>query len=174
MKINMILKYPILTLLSRGKRSFENMGRLVKRSGDTVSRWLRPEEISLEEIHYLCKMFFSNSPKLFVSIDDTLIKKFYSRFMQGAGMHFDNTLYRRIMAYRTVVGIISNGKYSMPFGFEFIFAKELIDASNEKYLNKDEIAKIFVKTAQKLFPSKKLIVVVDGLYTTINICAMVC
>ena len=88
--------------------------------------------------------------------------------MQGAGMHFDNQYYRRIMAYRLVFGVVTNGKYLMPFGCEFLFAQELIEASKDKGLSKDDIAKMLVKIAQKLFPDKKLIVVVDGLYSTVK------
>ena len=49
-----------------------------------------------------------------------------------------------------------------------MFAKELIDSIENKFPSKDEIAKMFVRTAQRLFPNTKLIVVVDGLYSSIN------
>jgi hypothetical protein len=37
---------------------------------------------------------------------------------------------------------------------------------NGEILSKNDIAKIFVLTILKLFPKEKIIVVVDGLYTT--------
>ena len=36
--LNTVLTYPILTIVSTGKRSFENLGRFLKKSGDTISR----------------------------------------------------------------------------------------------------------------------------------------
>ena len=44
----------------------------------------------------------------------------------------------------------------------------MLDLSKEKFPTKDEIAKKIVGTAIKMFPDAKLIVVVDGLYTTIE------
>lgn len=47
--LNNITSYPFLTILTDvGKRSFENMGRLIKKSGDTIGRILRPGQESLE------------------------------------------------------------------------------------------------------------------------------
>ena len=111
MQISTILKYPILVLLSTGKKSFENLGRFVGKSGDTISRLLQPSELSLEETRYIFKSMFKNSRKLFLTIDDTLIKKFYSKYMQGAGLFFDSKNYRRVMAYKIIAGRITNGKF---------------------------------------------------------------
>lgn len=48
--LNSITTYPFLTILTNiGKRSFENMGRLVKKSGDTIGRILRPGAESIDE-----------------------------------------------------------------------------------------------------------------------------
>jgi hypothetical protein len=168
MQISMILKYPILTMLSIGKKSFENMGQLIERSGDTVARLLNPSAISLVESRFICKSMFKKRSKLFVIIDDTLIKKIHSKFMQGAGMFFDTKIGKRIMAYRLVAGIITDGKFAIPIDCAYLFAKELIDATNRKFPTKDEIAENFIRTAQKLFPDIKLIILVDGLYATVN------
>ncbi len=77
-----VLKYPVLTLLSRGKRSFENMGLLIQRSGDTVKRLLHPAAHSFNVSRSICQSMFAKNEILCVGIDDTLLRKIYSRFMQ--------------------------------------------------------------------------------------------
>ena len=168
MQISTILKYPILVLLSTGKKSFENLGRFVGKSGDTISRLLQPSELSLEEARYICKSMFKNSRKLFLTIDDTLIKKFYSKYMQGAGLFFDSKNYRRVMAYKIIAGLITNGKFIIPINFAYLFSRELIESCSNKFESKDEIIRSIIRTAQELFPEIEITVVVDGLYSTVN------
>ena len=85
-----VITYPILTLLSTiGKKSFENLGRLINRSGDTVHRLLHPAEYSFLSSRNIAKKIFIKRKTLYIGIDDTLIKKFYAKVMQGAGMFFD-------------------------------------------------------------------------------------
>ena len=163
-----VLKYPVLTLLSRGKRSFEQMGLLIQRSGDTVKRLLHPAKYSFQAAQDICQSMFARNETLCVGIDDTLLRKIYSKFMQGSGMFFDTKIGRSIMAYKLVICIITDGKFAVPIDCAYMFAKEILDEINEKFPTKDAIAKSFVKTAIKLFPDKKIIVVVDGLYTSVE------
>jgi len=67
-----VLKYPVLTILSRGKRSFENMGLLIQRSGDTVKRLLHPAEHSFQVSRDISKSMFEKAKTLCVGIDDTI------------------------------------------------------------------------------------------------------
>jgi hypothetical protein len=98
-----VVIYQILILLSTiGKKSFENLGHLIQRSGDTVHRLLNPAEISLQQSRSIAQKMFSGRRTLFVGIDDTLLKKIYSKLMQGAGMFFDTSIGRQIMAFRLV------------------------------------------------------------------------
>ncbi len=164
-----VLTYPLLILLSTiGKKSFENMGRLVQRSGDTIFRLLHPAEVSFQQARSIAQSIFTKKKTLYVGIDDTLIKKIYSTYMQGTGMWFDTKIGRCIMAFRLVIGVVTDGRFSIPIDCAYLFAKELLDLSGEKFPTKDEIAKTVIETAIKLFPDIKLIVVVDGLYTSIE------
>jgi hypothetical protein len=60
LKISMILKYPTLNLLSIGKKSFENLGKIIHKTGKTISRWLQPNTVSLEYAQYLCQLMLRN------------------------------------------------------------------------------------------------------------------
>lgn len=163
-----IITYPILTLLSTCKRSFEGMGLLLQKSGDTVRRLLHPAPASFQLSRNISQCMFKGRKTLLIGIDDTLVKKIYSQFMQGAGMFYDTKIGRCIMAYRLVIGVITDGRFAIPFDCAYLFAKELIDQIDQKFLTKDDIAKSFVETAIKLFPGVKMIVVVDGLYSSVE------
>jgi len=135
-------------------------------SGDTFARRLQPAEVSLKQAQSISQSMFRKKKKLYCIIDDTLIKKFFSLYMQGAGMFFDTKIGRQIMAYRLVIGMISDGKFAIPFDCAYLFSKELTDELDDKFPSKEDIAKAFVLTAMKLFPNAKLIICADGLYAT--------
>jgi hypothetical protein len=162
------LIYPALIILSRSKRSFEYMGLLIGRSGDTVKRLLHPAGYSFEVSRNICKSILLKEKIVYVGIDDTLLKKIYSKFMQGAGMFFDTKIGRRIMAYRLAICMITNGKIAIPIDCAYMFSKEVLDEIEEKFPSKDEIAKSFVNAARKLFADAKIVIVVDGLYSTVG------
>ena len=168
LNISTVLKYPLVVLLSTGKKSFENMGRFIKKSGDTISRLLQPASISFECAQRISKSMFQNKKKLFITIDDTLVKKIYSKFMQGAGMFYDTKLGKQIMAYKLVIGLISDGKFAIPINCAYLFSKELIDQLDKKFATKTDIAKKLVMSAIKLFPGVKIITLADGLYATVK------
>ena len=165
----MILKYPILNLMSIGKKSFENLGRVIHKSGKTISRLLQPAPVSLKYAQYLCQSTFRDRKKLYCVIDDTLIKKIYSQSMQGSGMFFDGVSGKQIMAYRLVACLLSDGKIAIPIECSYLFSKELLNLIPEKFQTKEDIAKCFITVAIELFGKDKIIVVADGLYATVKI-----
>jgi len=169
LNISMILKYPILNLMSIGKKSFENLGRVIYKSGKTISRMLQPASVSLDHAQYLCQSAFQNKKKLLCIIDDTLIKKVYSQVLQGAGMFYDGKTGKQIMAYRLIICLISDGKLAMPIECAYLFSKELLDLIPDKFQSKEDIAKTCINLAIKLFSKEKIVVVADGLYATVSI-----
>jgi len=169
LNISMILKYPTLNLLSIGKKSFENLGKVVRKTGKTISRWLQPSKMSLEYAQYMCQTMFEHKKKLLCVIDDTLIKKIYSQEMQGAGMFYDSKIGRKIMAYRLVACLISDGKFAIPIECAYLFPNEILELIPEKFQSKEDIAKSFIDLAIRLFGKERIIVVADGLYATVNL-----
>lgn len=164
-----ILTYPFLVILSIGKKSFENMGRFIQTSGRTVAGLLQPAEISFSIAHQICQSIFSVKKKLFLIVDETLIKKIYATNMRGTGMFYDTKIGRCVNAFRLVTAMISDGKYAIPIGCSYLFAKELLDLCSEKFPSKDDIAKSFIRTAIKLFPNATTFLLADGLYATIGL-----
>lgn len=165
MLINISLCYSVLTILSIGKKSFENLGRFIKKSGDTARRMLNPASATLLLMQKLAQKMFQDCEVLTLSIDDTLIKKIYSRCMVGSGEFFDTKIGRKIVAYKLMAAMIGNGKYIMPIGCGFMFASELL-TSSDRAKTKLDFIKEFVKLAHQLFPNVKIILVADGLFST--------
>ena len=168
LEVSTALKYPVLAILSIGKKSFENMGRFMRKSGDTIARLLQPAKTSFSHAQGISQEIFNNKKKLFVIIDDTLIKKIFSRYMQGSGSFFDTKIGRRIKAYKLVLGMISDGTFAVPIDAAYLFSKELADEMQEKEMSKEAIAQTFIMLAVKLFPNTKFIILADGLYANVS------
>ena len=163
---NTVLNYSFAAILSTGKLSFENVGRILQTSGDTAKRLLPSKKKSLEVCQSICRWFFRKDKRIYVTVDDTLLKKFYSRYMQGTGYFYDSKMGRRINAYKLILGIISNKKFAIPSFCAYLFSKELEQYLSEPPKNKFELTKACVELAMQLFPDKEIIVVADGLYAT--------
>lgn len=163
---NNIATYSLLTILtSIGKKSFENMGRLIKKSGDTIGRMLRPGQESLEASKKIAQQIFANKKDLLVVIDETTIKKIHARMIEGTSWLFDTKIGRSINAYRLMVGAISDGKFTVPINAAFTFGSELYKNAREA---KIVTVKYFIATASFLLPDKKFIAVLDGAFATLT------
>ena len=163
---NIILEYPLLVIKSIGKCSFEALGRIARKSADTIVRLLVPAEENFKALHHLAHTLFQSDEKLYLILDDTIVKKVFSRYMEGAGRFFDTRIGRRIMGYKLLVAAVTNGIHTIPLAGEFLFSPELL---KDPIPSKDEIIKRFIKIAIHLFPHKKIIVVADGAFATIEL-----
>jgi hypothetical protein len=152
-------------LINTGKRSFENMGRFIKKSGETVSRMLRPGLESLELSKKIAQEMFSKKKELFVVIDETMIRKMYSQVMEGAWGLFDTKIGRCVKAYKLIIGSITDGKYTIPINAAFTFGKEFYENPSKA---QEVTVQLFIKTAQHLFPTAKFIAVLDGAFATVE------
>jgi DDE family transposase len=163
---NNITTYPFLTILINvGKRSFENMGRFIKKSGDTISRMLRPGGESLEASKKIAQQIFANKKTLIVTIDETTIKKIYSQMMEGTGWLFDTKIGRSINAYKLITASITDGKFTVPICAAFTFGREFYKNPSEA---QEVTVRFFIKTASDLFPSVKIIASLDGAFATVS------
>jgi hypothetical protein len=103
----------------------------------------------------LAQQHFKDEKRLFVIIDDTLIKKIYVLRMQGSGQFFDTKIGRRITAFRLVAGMIEGRKVALPFECSYLFSKDVSNLITKQTVTKDAIAKAIVMRAIELFPNKK-------------------
>lgn len=164
--INNIAAYSLLTILvTIGKRSFENLGKLIKKSGDTIRRLLRPGSVSLAASKTVAQQIFANKKEVLVIIDETTIKKTYSKLIEGTSWFFDTKIGRSITAYKLIVGAISDGKFTIPINAAFSLAKEFYHNPREA---QEATVRHFIASAQSLFPAKKIIAVLDGAFATVK------
>lgn len=164
--LNNITTYPFLTMLTKtGKKSFENMGRFIKKSGDTIGRILRPGQESLDQSKKIAQKVFANKKELLVAIDETNIKKIFAQMMWGTSWLFDTKIGRCINAYRLIIGAITDGKFTVPINAAFTFGKEFYDDACSA---KEATVRHFVTTAISLFPGKLIIAVLDGAFATVK------
>ncbi len=62
------------------------MSAIVNKSGSRIRRWLNPSNNFFDQMMAtIAKQLFANKKKLYLAIDDTLIKKAYSKQMVGSG-----------------------------------------------------------------------------------------
>lgn len=80
------------------------------------------------------------------------------------------------MAFKLMVGMISDGKHAIPFDCAYLFTKELVELAKMKQMakSKNQIAIAFIKIAQKLFPNTKIIMLADGLYSNVEVLEWCC
>lgn len=163
---NTIASYPLLTILtSVGKRSFENMGRIIKKSGETVSRMLQPGQESLDASKKIAQQIFAHKATLVVAIDHTAIQKIYSQMIQGVWGIFDTKIGRSINAYKLIVASITDGKFTVPIGAAFSFGKEFYKNPSKA---QEVTVKFFIKVAQDLFPNADIITSLDGAFASVS------
>jgi len=160
---NIGLTYPILVITSTTKRSFEALGGIVSKSGDTIKRLLTPADKNFDLLGKIATKFFAGKKELVLAIDDTLIKKTHSRLMQGSGQFFDTVIGRKIMAFKLLCLVVTDGDYTFPLFASFLFSKELM---TEPGLSKEDLVKNMILSAMKLFHNIKLIVAADGAFAT--------
>jgi DDE family transposase len=155
---NIAIAYPVL-LITSIRKGFEAFGRVVGKTGKTVARWLLEAQVYYDQITILLRYQFRNAKQLVLVVDDTLIKKIYSQLMEGSGLFYDTQARRRIIAYKLLAAMLTDGKQAIPFSSTFLFSKELLP--NPKESKYDWIKKI-IRMIQLLFPNVRIIVTADG------------
>lgn len=165
------LKYPLIVMLSIGKKSFENLGRHAGQDGYAFSKCLQPKETSYQLLQNMTVSMFAKATKLVLAIDETILRKIFSAYMQGTGRHFDSKIGHRIIAYKLIVAVITDGHYVMPVFAEYLFTPELIEQMEQKPLSKEGLIKNLISLAHALFPSKHIIIAADGAFASKNFLA---
>jgi Transposase DDE domain len=169
MRLAQNLTYSVLSILSTAKNSFENFGKMICKSGKTIARWLSHEEKVFNNLKKIALAAFLNKKKLFLIIDDSFIRKIHSLCIEGTGWFYDTKLHRSNPALRLILAILSDGKINIPIYDNFWLCSELIKASCIQNQTKEAFIKAAYQIVQDLFPAAEIIVLVDGLFATIEL-----
>lgn len=159
-------EYPILLLKSTGIKNLTQLAAVAGKSDKTICRALLSLDSIFPMLAQISKKMFRNKKELFLIIDDSLIKKIYSKLLRGAGKHFDQKIGRRVMSFKIQLGCISDGKNIIPLTFSYLFSKE---NPHEFAPSKLDLFKTTVLQAQDQFPNIKITVLADGLFSTTEI-----
>lgn len=108
---NMSIDYSLLLIMSIGKKSFTQLGNVIKKSRDTIRRMLQPNENNFTLMMLIAHQIFRNSKTLYLTLDDTILRKIYSMFMEGSCEFFDTKMGRKIKAYKLLIAGLTDGKY---------------------------------------------------------------
>ena len=158
--------YPILLIKSIGKKSFQSLGEIVGKVGKTIKRWMKPSDQIFKENIAIAKWLFANKKTLYLSIDDTLIHKLYSKIMQGTGWFYDSKIGKDLISFKLLCAAIGDSRCLIPVAALFLFDKNLCDTEIK---SRDDIVKSIIISVLSAFKDKKVIVVMDGLFATIDI-----
>lgn len=162
MFLNTTTAYPILLIIST-KKSFEALGRFIGKTGKTICRWLKPACDYYAILLQLSIKEFATKQELILIFDDTLIQKIYSQLMEGSGRFYDTKLFRKIIAYKLLVAMLTDGIKFLPLSATFLFSNELVpDTKATKF----EWIKKIILMVQKTFPKTHIIIAADGAFAT--------
>ena len=159
---NISIAYSVMLMLST-KKNFESLGRFFGVVGKTIFRLLSTEALYHEIMLNIVLKTFKEVKILYLIFDDTLLKKIYSKCMEGSGRFYDTKIGRRIIAFKLLVATLSDGKISLPLISVFLFSSELVPNVKETRL---EWVQRIIAMVQKHFPDKQIIVVADGAFGT--------
>jgi hypothetical protein len=162
---NIVLSYVKILILSISLKNFTAMGRFNNVSADTIARKLPESNSSFQEMLKIALEFFKNSRELFLVIDDTFMHKKYSKLIEGTDDHFDSKIYRRVRSFKLITFGITDGKHILPLYCDFLFGKFLPEG---QIPSKFEIIQKTIIYVQKMFTDKRVIVVADGAFPSIE------
>jgi len=163
MQLSTVSEYPNLIILSNGKKSFKNMSNTVAKSEKYVANILHDSTETIKEMRKMAVKFFKNSNEVILAIDESLLRKPFSKAIHGAIKNFDQKIGREIMSFKLLASVITNGKYAMPFSAEYTYPKAL--ASDGIELKNDQFKNIILE-ARKYFAHLRLIICADGAFAT--------
>jgi hypothetical protein len=160
------ITYSLLLISSTHKKNFSAIGRFINKSGKYVASLLQTMDANFDLMERIIIKQFGSSKELFVTIDNTLIKKVFSQKMEGVGKWVDTKIRRKIRAYKMYTALFTDGKMTLPFHAMFVDPAQLLPQATE---SKYDWIKRIILTAKKLFPGKKITLLGDGEFSTIEL-----
>jgi hypothetical protein len=160
------ITYSLLLISSTHKKNFSAIGRFIKKSGRYVARLMQKMESNFALMEQIIIEKLGDRKEIFITIDNTLIKKMFSKQIEGTGKWVDTKIRRKIMAFKMYTALFTDGKITLPFHAMFANPDELLPKATE---SKYDWIKRMIREAQRLFPGKKITLLGDGEFSTIEL-----
>ncbi len=158
-KIDRNVAYPLSLLLSIPNKTCESLAEQLGISGDSMIRILNSTEQSPAQlINWLRSL---TKKKLYLIIDDTIIEKIYSKWIEGTCDNYSLMTGKRERSLCSVVAMLTDGEISIPIYQDLWISREFINGEKR---TKSMIAKKLIEKVIALTPVYG--VLIDGLYTT--------
>jgi len=156
-------KYSISLLMSNvgNKKTCAALARVYGNSGDSMLRMLENKAATKDDLIYSVRKFFGKK-RLIVIIDDTLIQKMYSLYIEGTCDNFDTSQSRTVRSICSVTAMLTDGKWALPIEQEIWMSRDY--STDLTYKKKTELAQSLITSIAQEFSIR--CVVVDGLYVT--------
>jgi hypothetical protein len=161
-----VIRYSLLLISSIHKKNFSAIGRCINKSGRYVASLVQKMESNFDLMERIIIEKLGNSKEIFITIDHTLIKKMFSKQIEGTGKWVDTKIRRKIMAFKMYTALFTDGKMTLPFHAIFANPDELLPKATE---SKYDWIKRIIFAAQRLFPDKKITLLGDGEFSTIEL-----
>lgn len=135
-----------------------------------MRRQMPSSKESVECLKSIAQTIFKDDDMICLIFDDSKIKKMYSKQIEGTGRHYFEKYGRMFIAFKIIVAAITNGKNMIPIEFDYINASENTDADPtlQKFSKVDYIKGVY-EQVKSLFPNKKIVIIADGLFGTIEV-----
>ena len=157
------LLYSYLLIFSTGKKTFENMGRSIEKSGDTVSRSLLQTSQTLAEVRSIAIRALGEKKEIKMLTDHSIVRKMFAQCMEGTWPLYDGVLGKCVNGYRWFVVLLVCGDVAFPWECKFDLPKELASENDETWLQ--TIQRIYADV-QINFPKSRVTIVADGAFAT--------
>ena len=164
MKRGLIL-YTLGLILNKEKKSCTKIASLLHVVHDFIYRFLSKTDIFLSI--FPCLMIeianhFAAQKEGWLIIDDTSISKVFAKLLAGVCDIYDSALGRPTRGLCVVIIAWSNGKVTIPIGFDWYFQKYIV---GDLYKTKSKIAERLILDCYKKVPFK--FILADAHYSTI-------
>ena len=108
------LSYSIALLLSTPKRkTFEALGEATGLSGDTIAR-LTKYAANVKDLVAIAKQVLHRRKNVYLLLDDTLLKKIYSRCIEGTSDNYSSSDGATHRSHCSVVAMLTDGVTAIP------------------------------------------------------------
>jgi hypothetical protein len=151
--------YSIALLLSIPNKNCTGLAEELGISGDTMIRILNePTETLNQLIAAFSKL---TKKRCYLIIDDTLIEKIYSRWIEGTSDNYSTTDRKQKRSLCTVVAMLTDGEVAIPIDHEMWISGEFTHGNK---ITKSMLAQRLIARIIKVITIYG--VLIDGLYTT--------
>jgi hypothetical protein len=149
-----------LLLSNAFRKTCVALSEVLELSSDTVNRQLEKPIMSLEEFIRAAANLLSGKKKNLI-IDDTLIPKKYSNYIEGTSDNYSSGEHRRQRSLNPVVALLSDGRIGIPITLKMWTSFEF---DPENYHTRSALALKIVEEVRQHIEIN--VVILDGLFAT--------